>query len=338
METGHTVGWTKQHIQTLLNAMKSSIPSQAAEKRWSEGLKTLDWNKVAFEPFSAEECSAKWLEIIQKIRKVKTLLELIVDAQNVFSNEVTRKKFPLVPKSPEIKDKYLQRAQTTKEEHRNSMKTFCLSPRPKGKQSKKSSHTKERSAKSSEQLQSLLIKKSSREENETKTKLVPPPMTGYNLFCKEQKDLMTGVPILEIPTTWSHRWNNLTDMEKSKYTRRCAEMKEEYNVKLNHFLNDLDDGQAKTLIPTLKRKQVTTRRVFPGEPKMLTRSTKSFFRKTQKEKLKYLQCKSEPGTSHHRTSDSEDEVLEVSSSSDSDVIVEQEEDEEDEEDIMFDIY
>lgn len=63
-----TADWTKANLQKLLAAMKTSIPENDRMSAYNKGLKTVDWNKVAFPPFSPEECQDKWREIFQKVR------------------------------------------------------------------------------------------------------------------------------------------------------------------------------------------------------------------------------------------------------------------------------
>lgn len=70
-----TTGWTKANLQKLLAAMKTSIPEHDIMSAYTKGLKSVDWNVVAFPPFSPEACQEKWREILQKVSK-KTVLTL----------------------------------------------------------------------------------------------------------------------------------------------------------------------------------------------------------------------------------------------------------------------
>uniref|UniRef100_A0A3B4FUQ3 HMG box domain-containing protein n=1 Tax=Pundamilia nyererei TaxID=303518 RepID=A0A3B4FUQ3_9CICH len=68
---------------------------------YTHGERTLDWEKVAFPPFSPEECKQKWKEVIQKMRKVRNLTELIVEAESVLSDPLNNAKLhPEYPKRP----------------------------------------------------------------------------------------------------------------------------------------------------------------------------------------------------------------------------------------------
>ncbi|KAM9336663.1 upstream-binding factor 1-like protein 1 [Symphorus nematophorus] len=78
--------WTKANLQKLLAAMKTSIPERERYNTYTKGMKALIWKKVAFPPFSPEECQEKWLEMFQRMRKIRTLTELITEAEEVISS------------------------------------------------------------------------------------------------------------------------------------------------------------------------------------------------------------------------------------------------------------
>lgn len=62
-----TIGWTKANLQKLLAAMKTSISENDRMRIFYQGMKSLDWNKVAFPPFSPEACQEKWKDILRKV-------------------------------------------------------------------------------------------------------------------------------------------------------------------------------------------------------------------------------------------------------------------------------
>lgn len=64
-----TIDWTAQNIQRLLAAMKTSVPEEYKTCSYIGGMKTIQWQNVAFPPFSADACQAKWGEILQKVGK-----------------------------------------------------------------------------------------------------------------------------------------------------------------------------------------------------------------------------------------------------------------------------
>ncbi|XP_054623765.1 nucleolar transcription factor 1-like isoform X2 [Dunckerocampus dactyliophorus] len=91
--------WTKENLQKLLAAMKTNISEHDRMSAFYEVVKTLDWEKVAFPPFSPRDCQEKWKIVSQKMRKFRTLTELVDEAADELSNP-TIKLDPDPPKRP----------------------------------------------------------------------------------------------------------------------------------------------------------------------------------------------------------------------------------------------
>lgn len=61
------IDWTTQNVQRLLAELKRSVPEKYKTCSYIGGMKSIQWENVAFPPFSAEACQAKWLEILWKV-------------------------------------------------------------------------------------------------------------------------------------------------------------------------------------------------------------------------------------------------------------------------------
>ncbi|XP_046888716.1 nucleolar transcription factor 1-B-like [Hypomesus transpacificus] len=72
--------WNKEDLQRLFSGMKDNIPKRDMSV-YSQRQKKMNWEKVAFHPYTAEMCDRKWKELSKKIRKIRTLSELISDAE-----------------------------------------------------------------------------------------------------------------------------------------------------------------------------------------------------------------------------------------------------------------
>lgn len=59
--------WTSEHLKSLLAAMKTNIQKKDENCSYTRGLQAMDWTKVAFPPFSPEECQEKCGMILQKV-------------------------------------------------------------------------------------------------------------------------------------------------------------------------------------------------------------------------------------------------------------------------------
>ncbi|XP_063749480.1 nucleolar transcription factor 1-like isoform X2 [Eleginops maclovinus] len=299
--------------------MKTNIPSKDKKSTYIKGLKHVDWKEVAFNPFTPEACKKKWGEILQKLQKIRTLSELIVEAEDIFSNPLQNtKNHPEHPKRPsppnatfceenwarcctkhpnmkqskimrrlskkyqalpeKEKAQYVEKFNLETVEYQKKMKEFrkqyITSPNKK---------RKKLSDDSTDQVQG-------KEQTEDVECLPPkPPTNGYNIFCKEQRMFMMGLPTNAYTTVWAQRWRDLTDTEREQYKLRCKEMKREYTVKLNEYLQTVDkEEQQKFLkekgLKRPKEQKPVVRKVakkIPGEPRKPFQAGNTIFYKKQ---------------------------------------------------------
>ncbi|XP_054581090.1 upstream-binding factor 1-like protein 1 [Eptesicus fuscus] len=94
--------WPKEDIVMLLDLLKNNLPSNDKHS-FKTTQSHMDWGKVAFKGYSAEMCKLKWLEISRKIRKYRTLTELVLEAKEHVKNSNKSKKLkkhPDMPKQP----------------------------------------------------------------------------------------------------------------------------------------------------------------------------------------------------------------------------------------------
>ncbi|GAA6214246.1 nucleolar transcription factor 1-B-like [Lates japonicus] len=321
--------WTKENFQKLFAAMKNNIPKRYRMFAYSKAQKALDWKKVAFPPFSPEECQEKWGEILQKMRKFRSLTELIVEAEDALSEpkqnnkihpkfpkrptppnalfykenrakfqeqhpelshrevlEVLGKKYPALP--DEEKTPYKERHQLAVKEYKAKVQEFRKQfSSPPDRKRRKPRKRKQVSADTPDGEQ----------HTEGAEDLPPkPPLNGYNLFCKEQIASMAGISVKDYVIVWAQRWRDLTMREKNKYNTRCEELKRQYAIKLNEYLQSYTEEEQQRIlnengikIPKQRKGiQSEIKPVFthPGEPKMPSRSGNVIFYKAQMELLK----------------------------------------------------
>uniref|UniRef100_A0A3P9NXP4 Upstream binding transcription factor n=1 Tax=Poecilia reticulata TaxID=8081 RepID=A0A3P9NXP4_POERE len=96
------VVWAQDDLLKLLDSMKVALPQKDLTK-YKTSESHLDWQKVAFNSYTAEMCKQKWQEVSKEIRKFRTLTELIFDAQDYIKNPYKGKKLkkhPDFPKKP----------------------------------------------------------------------------------------------------------------------------------------------------------------------------------------------------------------------------------------------
>ncbi|XP_039991590.1 nucleolar transcription factor 1-A-like [Xiphias gladius] len=295
-------GWTRENLQNLFAAMKSNIPKRYGMCAYTKGLQTVDWNKVAFPPFSPEECQEKWREILKKMRKVRSLTELLVEAEDVLSNPAQNSKIhPELPKRPSppnamfyadnwanlqeqhpemshrkvvavLYKKYKllpdkEKAQY-EEKHRFAMKehkTRMLEFRKQCHKSPRHNRTSQKRKK---------VSADTRDEGEQHTEgtdgLPPkPPFNGYNLFCKEQTASMAGISKKRYVSVWAQRWRDLTERQRNEYSIRCKKLKREYEIKLTEYLKTLDENEQQRILNKNGIKRPKERKVINREVKLV---------------------------------------------------------------------
>lgn len=94
--------WPKEDTVMLLDLLENNLPSNDSHT-FKTTQSQMDWGKVAFKDYSGEMCKLKWLEISNKIRKFRTLKELVLEAKEHVKNPYKRKnlkKHPDLPKKP----------------------------------------------------------------------------------------------------------------------------------------------------------------------------------------------------------------------------------------------
>ncbi|XP_016062188.1 PREDICTED: upstream-binding factor 1-like protein 1 [Miniopterus natalensis] len=94
--------WPKEDIVMLLDLLEKNLLSNDSHTFKTTQL-YMDWGKVAFKGYSGEMCKLKWLEISNKLRKFRTLTELVLEAKERVKNPDKSKKLkkhPDMPKKP----------------------------------------------------------------------------------------------------------------------------------------------------------------------------------------------------------------------------------------------
>ncbi|XP_054455014.1 nucleolar transcription factor 1-A-like [Anoplopoma fimbria] len=315
-ETGES-GWTKANLQKLLAAMKTRIPEQDRMRAYISGLKTMDWNEVAFPPFSPEACREKMRQILHKMRKIRTLTELIVEAEDLISNPVTNlKNHPEHPKRPAPPNAIFleENAATYQKKHprMRHQKLFkkLIKKYQKLPDEEKAQYVEKFNLANDDYRRSMQVfskqyqnnrnpeRKTYRKKRSANTKAgtedtegMPqkPSLSGYKLFCKEQPNSKRGSSGKSCVTVWAQSWRDMTEKHRDEYNTRSTELKRQYVVELNEYLMNFDEEKQKRILKEngIKRPKVSKGikkrdiKKFPGEPKMPSRSGYGIFCKNQ---------------------------------------------------------
>ncbi|XP_061563985.1 upstream-binding factor 1-like protein 1 [Cololabis saira] len=313
-------GWTTENLQRLFTAMKACLANRGRRSGYLAGLKAVDWNKVTFPPFSAEECQQKWMEVMAKIRKTRSLTELIVEAEDViltldkyhpkkpappnatffkenaakFKKEhpemnaqqllkISNEKFKMLP--VEEKDMYKKKCTLITEEYQDQKQKFC-EQNPSYPSVSKTWQKKKRKVRADKEGGA----------NEEEGFPPKPPNNGFVLFCKEQRSSTRGRKGQKSQhiKEWGRLWREMSPNQKATYIRRSNEMKKEYKTKLCLYVDRFDGKKRQQILrendinlDTMKLKEVRCGEVLPNEPKMPPKSGSVIFCQRQMEIMKH---------------------------------------------------
>ncbi|KAJ3607376.1 hypothetical protein NHX12_024427 [Muraenolepis orangiensis] len=99
------VVWTSEDLRRLLNRIKLNIPAAKTSKVYVMAQKALDWKEISFSTYSPDECQAKWKQMFDKLRKQRTMTELVEEAESAINDPFSKNKHvihPEFPKKPPI--------------------------------------------------------------------------------------------------------------------------------------------------------------------------------------------------------------------------------------------
>ncbi|XP_041732695.1 nucleolar transcription factor 1-like isoform X2 [Coregonus clupeaformis] len=93
------VAWGREDLIKLLHGIKENIP-KGDTSIYTKGERTLEWDKVAFHPYSPQMCHQKWKELSIKLRKMRSLAELVTEAEGAFENPFQGQNWKIHPDFP----------------------------------------------------------------------------------------------------------------------------------------------------------------------------------------------------------------------------------------------
>ncbi|XP_061120828.1 upstream-binding factor 1-like protein 1 isoform X1 [Syngnathus typhle] len=237
--------WSSENLSKLVSAMKKNILDSDRMKTFSQGVKSLDWGKVAFPPFSPEDCRDKWRVVAHNMRKFRTLAELLDEAADELSNtpRLVHSKRPKKPGHPSIifyhENMYKYHEQHPRLTRKMLFKLITDKYKTLTKEEKSPYVAKYQRAfaqyKRKLRDEERKRKGQSLEESTGDPQPPKPPISGYQLFCKEQLRSMEDVTKKSYMVECAKRWRELTDDKKSSFSTRCETMKRDYAQKMTHY-------------------------------------------------------------------------------------------------------
>ncbi|XP_062264850.1 nucleolar transcription factor 1 isoform X2 [Platichthys flesus] len=245
--------WAQDDLLKLLEAMQVALPQKDMTK-YKTSESHLDWQKVAFNTFTAEMCRQKWLEVSKEIRKFRTLTELIVDAQDYIKNPYKGKKlkkhpdFPKKPLTPYFRFFMEKRAKYAKlhPEMSNLDLTKILSKKYRELPEKKKKKYVEDFLRDKESfvgsmmkfredhpdLMESMAKKGSNVPEKAKT----PQQLWYNHEKKAVLKTRPDATTKDIKEGLGKQWTQLSDKKRLKWIAKSLEQQKLYELTMRDYI------------------------------------------------------------------------------------------------------
>ncbi|XP_074518673.1 upstream-binding factor 1-like protein 1 isoform X2 [Halichoeres trimaculatus] len=233
--------WTKANTQKLLDSLRNNIPASTMSRAFFSGLKAIDWDEVAFEPFSPENCRNKWESMMLGLKKVRTLEELIQTAEDTIYSPKRKKVEDGRPQKPACngyilfcnersksddcesgrKSTYLEMWKDLTDEQRSAYSNRCLKLWNEYRLSEKQKRLRKRKS------------GVSRFRGEPEM----PPRSAYAAFVKEQFKLgaLKGAFFKEV----RKKWLTLPESEIQAYRYTVQQDMTEYRNELREWFEEL---------------------------------------------------------------------------------------------------
>ncbi|XP_068574640.1 nucleolar transcription factor 1 isoform X3 [Cebidichthys violaceus] len=245
--------WAQEDLLKLLEAMKMALPQKDLTK-YKTSESHLDWQKVAFNSFTAEMCKLKWTEVSKEIRKFRTLTELIFDAQDYIKNPYKGKKikkhpdFPKKPLTPYFRFFMEKRAKYAKlhPEMSNLDLTKILSKKyrelPEKKKKKyvedflRDKETFVHSMMKFRELHPDLMESMTKKGSNVPEKPKTPQQLWYNHEKKAVLKTRPDATTKDIKDSLGKQWTQLSDKKRLKWIAKSLEQQKLYQGTMREYI------------------------------------------------------------------------------------------------------
>ncbi|XP_054152581.1 nucleolar transcription factor 1-like [Oppia nitens] len=312
-----TLGWPTDDLNTLINNLAKCLPKNDVAK-YLTLIEKLDFEKVRFGRYSAQECKDKWFEIMNRLRRYRTLTDMVGDARvwlkapwQTYNNskKIKHPDFPKKPLTPffryfmEKREKFGRTqpgASVTDLAKLLSAKFAQLNDRK--KQKYKEAYDREY-AEYKQKLEQFKVdhpevefsSMSKTQSSHGHAQEGPPrPKTPVQLFMEEKTK--------KIPSNSEDRkektdkikksWTQLSEGKRIKWIRRALADEQRYQTQLQEYMKEHPSFEPnKKFKNVLTKMEIQLKDKFDGKPERPPNSGYSLFSKIMLRELKDVASK-----------------------------------------------
>lgn len=315
-----TFDWTTEDLSSLISNIAACLP-KSDNIKYSTLIEKLDWEKVRFSTYSGSECKEKWMQIMTRLRRFRTLTDMVVDAKEwlkhpwaSYSNS-KKQKHPDLPKKPLTPyfRYFLEKREKYSREHPDLSMTDLakiLSKKFQQLPDKKKQKYKDSYERENETYKETLEKfkkehpeefpaPESRSSGSSSSAVHPPhegptkPMTPYQLFQLDRlkRPEYTQLDKKEATERIRKQWNALSDGKRIKWIRKTVQEEHRYEAELLEYQEMHPEFKPETFKPVLSKVEKELKDRYDGKPERPPNSGYSLFSKIMLRELKDVPSK-----------------------------------------------
>ncbi|KAJ6218455.1 hypothetical protein RDWZM_009612 [Blomia tropicalis] len=272
--------WLHDDVVTLFNNIEAQLPQTDTIKS-DRRLDQIDWELIKFKNFLPEECKDYAKSFIQKIRKYRTLSEVVSDAKFQLDNPNTDVKtgkvnYPDKPKKPttaffryfiDRRSKYQSQNPSLNRYELAKLianKFSTLSEKKKAKYirdyEKEKAEYDEKMKKFRHDHPELLKDKQIRKAGPSK------PLKPFNIYFASRSKKYDEPNSKETSELIRNSWNNLSDIKRFKWIKRSIQDQKRYKDELDEYLKMFPKYKPPKMKSILSKSEKELKNKIEGRP------------------------------------------------------------------------
>lgn len=309
------LGWPVEELSQLVKNLESCLPANDLVK-YTTMVEKVDWERVRFSTYSAAQCKEKWMQLMQKLRRYRTLTDMVADAyawlQQPGGGGTTRRgRNPALPKKPltpyfryflEKRAKYAcENPELSMTQLAKVLSTKFQQLSDKKKQKYKDSFEKDNAVYKAE------LKKFKTEHpdefpepgsRQTAADGAPgKPQTPFQLFAADrlQRPDLANLDKKEAQEEIRRQWAALSDGKRLKWIRRALQGQHRYEEEIAEYSQAFPGFKAANTKPVLSKAEQEFKDKCEGKPERPPNSGYSLFSRIMLRQLKNVPAKEKMG-------------------------------------------
>jgi len=287
--------WKSEDHVTLFNQIQAAMPPDDNVK-YSTMADKLDWSKVKVQGYSANECKEEWQRISTKLRRFRTMSELLVDAKswakhpwNTFGKKMV--KHPDMPKKPLTP--YFRFFMTKRERYSTKHPAMTATDLTKALSKKYANLSEKKKQKYIDSFNKemsdwrgametfrvvhpdLFDEDDKGPLNTAPTKHSaesgpPKTITAMQLYinekCLEEQAKKSPLTRKQLYENYRNLWSKLTDVKKMPYITKAIEAKQQYDSDMTRYRERFPDYRPRIVKTFLSKAEQKIKDRHDGKP------------------------------------------------------------------------